>query len=168
LLARRESPGQQAWHEIAAALPDWTRRDGAVGKSSPRRLRTAPGIAHERQRGDELLRACWLATEPPRANVLAGIALLPLRTRSVMSDEPATWGGAGIDQADHHTHHPRLERGDMNGVSESVLGTLAGALLLDDAERAHLFDLARAAQATPARPHHRNAKQRVRPEGHDR
>ena len=38
----------------------------------------------------------------------------------------------------------------MNGVSESVLEALAGALQLDEAERAHLFDLARAAQPTPA------------------
>jgi hypothetical protein len=41
-----------------------------------------------------------------------------------------------------------LERGDMNGASESVLGALAGALQLDDAERAHLIDLARAAHPT--------------------
>ena len=36
----------------------------------------------------------------------------------------------------------------MSGVSESVLDALARALQLDDAERAHLFDLARAAQPT--------------------
>src|SRR5437868_819067 len=57
-----------------------------------------------------------------------------------------------------------MERGDMSGVSESVLDALAGALQLDDAERAHLFDLARAAHPTPARPRRRQAKQRVRPE----
>ena len=61
-------------------------------------------------------------------------------------------------------YYTRLERGDMSGVSESVLGALAGALQLDDAERAHLFDLARAAHPTPARPRRRQAKQRVRPE----
>ena len=52
----------------------------------------------------------------------------------------------------------------MSGVSESVLGALAGALQLDDAERAHLLDLARAAHPTPTRPRRRQAKQRVRPE----
>jgi transcriptional regulator with XRE-family HTH domain len=41
-------------------------------------------------------------------------------------------------------YYARLERGDMRGVSESVLNALARALQLDDAERAHLFDLARA------------------------
>ena len=52
----------------------------------------------------------------------------------------------------------------MSGVSESVLEALARALQLDDAERAHLFDLARAAQPTAAPPRRRQAKQRVRPE----
>jgi transcriptional regulator with XRE-family HTH domain len=61
-------------------------------------------------------------------------------------------------------YYTRLERGDMNGVSESVLAALARALQLDDAERAHLFDLARAAHPTPARPRRRQPKQRVRPE----
>ena len=49
-------------------------------------------------------------------------------------------------------YYTRLERGNLSGVSESVLEALARALQLDEAERAHLFDLARAAQpATPAR-----------------
>jgi hypothetical protein len=46
--------------------------------------------------------------------------------------------------------YTRLERGDLAGASDSVLEALARALQLDDAERAHLFDLARAAQ--PMRP----------------
>jgi transcriptional regulator with XRE-family HTH domain len=50
------------------------------------------------------------------------------------------------------SYYTRLERGKMNGVSQSVLEALARALELDDAERAHLFDLARAAQPTGARP----------------
>jgi hypothetical protein len=51
----------------------------------------------------------------------------------------------------------------MNGASESVLEALALALQLDEAERAHLFDLARAAHPTPARPRRRRqAKQPVR------
>jgi transcriptional regulator with XRE-family HTH domain len=61
-------------------------------------------------------------------------------------------------------YYTRLERGDANGVSDSVLEALARALQLDDAERAHLFDLARAAQPTPARPRRRQANQHVRPE----
>jgi transcriptional regulator with XRE-family HTH domain len=61
-------------------------------------------------------------------------------------------------------YYTRLERGDASGVSESVLDALARALQLDDAERAHLFDLARAAQPPPARPRRRRATQHVRPE----
>jgi transcriptional regulator with XRE-family HTH domain len=61
-------------------------------------------------------------------------------------------------------YYTRLERGDMSGASEGVLEALARALQLDDAERAHLFDLARAAQPTAARPRRRQAKPRIRPE----
>ncbi|MBB2914391.1 transcriptional regulator with XRE-family HTH domain [Streptosporangium becharense] len=42
-------------------------------------------------------------------------------------------------------YYSRLERGDLSGVSEHVLDALARALRLDDAERTHLEDLARAA-----------------------
>jgi hypothetical protein len=59
-------------------------------------------------------------------------------------------------------YYRRLERGQVSGVSDSVLEALAGALQLDDAERAHLFDLARAANPTAAR-RRRPVQQRVRP-----
>jgi hypothetical protein len=47
-------------------------------------------------------------------------------------------------------YYARLERGNLRGVSESVLDSLARALQLDEAERAHLFDLAKAAAPAPA------------------
>jgi hypothetical protein len=59
-------------------------------------------------------------------------------------------------------YYTRLERGNMSGVSESVLEALVRALQLDDAERAHLFDLARAAGPT-TRSRRRPNQQRVRP-----
>ena len=59
-------------------------------------------------------------------------------------------------------YYTRLERGDLSGVSEDVLEGLAGALQLDEVERAHLFDLARAAQTTTP-PRRRATKQQVRP-----
>src|SRR5207302_1022742 len=59
-------------------------------------------------------------------------------------------------------YYTRLERGNVNGVSESVLEGLAGAPQLDEAERAHLFDLARAQRTTPS-TRRRPAKHRVRP-----
>jgi len=47
-------------------------------------------------------------------------------------------------------YYARLERGDLRGVSDSVLSALARALQLDNAERVHLFDLAKA--TSPAGP----------------
>jgi hypothetical protein len=44
-----------------------------------------------------------------------------------------------------------MERGYLAGASHTVLDNLARALQLDDAERDHLFDLARPADAAPAR-----------------
>jgi transcriptional regulator with XRE-family HTH domain len=55
----------------------------------------------------------------------------------------------------------RLERGDLSGASESVLEALAAALQLDEAERGHLYDLARASSG-PNRRAPRPARQ-VRP-----
>ncbi|MFD0661455.1 helix-turn-helix domain-containing protein [Thermocatellispora tengchongensis] len=46
--------------------------------------------------------------------------------------------------------YTRLEKGHINGVSTDVLNAVARALQLDDAERAHLFDLARAAATGPS------------------
>lgn len=42
-------------------------------------------------------------------------------------------------------YYTRLERGSLAGVSDSVLEAIARALRLDEAERTHLFNLARAA-----------------------
>src|SRR6185312_10349374 len=41
-------------------------------------------------------------------------------------------------------YYVRMERGDLAGASENVLDALADALRLDEAERTHLFALARA------------------------
>jgi transcriptional regulator with XRE-family HTH domain len=79
------------------------------------------------------------------------------RVPGLRREEVAVLAGVSVP------YYTRLERGDMNGVSESVLEALARALQLDDAERAHLLDLARAAKPTPPRPRRRQAKQRVRP-----
>jgi hypothetical protein len=61
-------------------------------------------------------------------------------------------------------YYTRLERGNLGGVSDSVLDAVANALQLDEAERNHLFDLARAAGRPMTK---RSAKQstakRVRP-----
>jgi hypothetical protein len=59
-------------------------------------------------------------------------------------------------------YYTRLERGKLQGVSDGVLEALARALQLDEAERAHLFDLARTVNSTPG-VRRRSAAQRVRP-----
>jgi transcriptional regulator with XRE-family HTH domain len=78
------------------------------------------------------------------------------RVPGLRREEVAMLAGVSID------YYIRLERGNLSGVSDSVLQALARALQLDDAEREHLLHLARAAGA-PARPRRRPARQPVRP-----
>jgi transcriptional regulator with XRE-family HTH domain len=80
------------------------------------------------------------------------------RVPGLRREEVAVLAGVSVP------YYTRLERGDMSGVSQSVLEALARALELDEAEHAHLFDLARAAQPTVAPPRRRRTKQHVRPE----
>lgn len=88
----------------------------------------------------------------------AGLASYgPRRVPGLRREEVAVLAGVSAP------YYTRLERGEMRGVSESVLQALAGALQLDDAERDHLFDLARAAQPTVAPPRRRPARQPIRP-----
>ncbi|WP_030329011.1 helix-turn-helix transcriptional regulator [Streptomyces sp. NRRL B-1381] len=56
-------------------------------------------------------------------------------------------------------YYAKLERGDLSGVSPAVLEALARALRLDDAERAHLANLAQAADGSDVltRPRRRTA-----------
>jgi transcriptional regulator with XRE-family HTH domain len=60
-------------------------------------------------------------------------------------------------------YYIRLERGDLTGASDNVLDALARAFQLDDAERAHLFDLARATHPLAQPPRRRPTKQQIRP-----
>jgi transcriptional regulator with XRE-family HTH domain len=80
------------------------------------------------------------------------------RVAGLRREEVAVLAGVSVP------YYTRLERGDMSGASANVLEALARALQLDDAERAHLFDLARATQPPAAPPRRRRVKQRVRPD----
>lgn len=96
-----------------------------------------------------------------RAKITPEQAALPIyggnrRVSGLRREEVALLAGVSVD------YYTRLERGNLNGVSESVLDALARALQLDEAERAHLFDLARAANAT-ARTRRRPPQPKVRP-----
>jgi transcriptional regulator with XRE-family HTH domain len=79
------------------------------------------------------------------------------RVPGLRREEVALLAGVSVD------YYTRLERGNLSGVSENVLEALARALQLDEAERSHLFDLARSAQTTTTTPRRRPAKQRIRP-----
>jgi transcriptional regulator with XRE-family HTH domain len=72
------------------------------------------------------------------------------RVKGLRREEVALLAGVSID------YYVRMERGNLAGASDAVLDGVAGALQLDEAERAHLFDLARAAQ--PASPRQRRPK----------
>jgi hypothetical protein len=58
-------------------------------------------------------------------------------------------------------YYVKLERGNLGGASPAVLEAVARALLLDEAERAHLLHLAQAAEgpAVLARPRRRSGRQ---------
>jgi transcriptional regulator with XRE-family HTH domain len=88
----------------------------------------------------------------------AGLSAYGTRRRvaGLRREEVATLAGVSIE------YYARVERGNLAGVSEPVLDAIARALQLDDAERAHLFDLARTANTSSAKRAPRRAQQ-VRP-----
>lgn len=91
---------------------------------------------------------------PEQAGITAyGARRVPGLRRS----EVATLAGVSVE------YYTRIERGNLAGVSDGVLDALASALLLDDAERAHLFDLARAAGPPSSTRRRASARPRVRP-----
>lgn len=77
------------------------------------------------------------------------------RVKGLRREEVAMLAGVSVD------YYVRLERGNLAGASDSVLDALANALQLDEAEREHLFDLART--APPGRTRTARPKQVVRP-----
>jgi transcriptional regulator with XRE-family HTH domain len=78
------------------------------------------------------------------------------RVSGLRREEVALLAGISVE------YYTRLERGNASGASEDVLEAIAGALQLDEAERAHLFDLVRTVSATRA-PRRQPKQERVRP-----
>jgi transcriptional regulator with XRE-family HTH domain len=78
------------------------------------------------------------------------------RVAGLRREEVASLAGVSFD------YYARLERGNLTGVSASVLDGLARALQLDEAERQHLTDLAQTANSGPAR---RATTRRPKPDG---
>jgi transcriptional regulator with XRE-family HTH domain len=79
------------------------------------------------------------------------------RVKGLRREEAAMLAGISVE------YYIRLERGNAAGVSADVLEGVARALHLDEAERAHLFDLVSAANATFRLPRRRPTQERVRP-----
>jgi transcriptional regulator with XRE-family HTH domain len=78
------------------------------------------------------------------------------RVPGLRRSEVADLAGVSVE------YYSQLERGNLSGVSDSVLDALARALQLDEAERAHLGDLARTA-GPAARTRRKPPAQQVRP-----
>ena len=75
------------------------------------------------------------------------------RVTGLRRSEVAILAGVSVE------YYTRLERGNLGGVSDSVLDALARALRLDDTERAHLDNLAHAANISGAARARRPATQ---------
>jgi hypothetical protein len=78
------------------------------------------------------------------------------RVKGLRREEVAMLAGVSVD------YYVRMERGSLAGASESVLDALAAALRLDEAERTHLFALAKEGGAH-GKPKRRTAPTTVRP-----
>lgn len=77
------------------------------------------------------------------------------RVKGLRRSEVAILAGLSVE------YYTRLERGAISGASGQVLESIARALRLDDAERAHLFNLASAASPAARPPRRRTSKSYV-------
>jgi len=79
------------------------------------------------------------------------------RVAGLRRGEVAALAGVSVE------YYTRLERGNLAGVSDSVLDALARALRLDDTELAHLHNLARSAGPILSRTRRREDTPAIRP-----
>ncbi|WP_369252764.1 helix-turn-helix transcriptional regulator [Geodermatophilus amargosae] len=79
------------------------------------------------------------------------------RVAGLRREEVAVLAGVSTDW------YTRLEKGHIAGVSEDVLEAVARALQLDEAERTHLFNLARAASRPARTPQRRGGGAQIQP-----
>jgi len=92
---------------------------------------------------------------PEQAGIIGGGRR---RVAGLRREEVAMLAGVSVD------YYAKLERGSLGGVSPEVLDALARALKLDEAEVAHLHDLARAAApGARVRARSRAAQTTIRP-----
>lgn len=94
------------------------------------------GVVDIRQQAREFLTSRRARITPDQAGLPAWGT--NRKVTGLRREEVALLAGVSVE------YYVRLERGNLGGVSEAVLDAVAGALQLDEAERAHLHDLARA------------------------
>ena len=102
----------------------------------------------------EFLRSRRAKVSPEQVNLVVGGNR---RVPGLRREEVATLASVSVD------YYARLERGNLTGVSDEILDSIAHALRLDEAETAYLFALARAAQPGPARRKRTAKPQELRP-----
>ena len=122
-------------------------------EGTPRgRAPTYPVSMDNRSEVREFLMSRRAKLSPEQAGLPAGPNR---RVSGLRRTEVAVLAGVSVE------YYSKLERGAIAGASASVLDAISTALQLDDTERAHLFDLARAADGIPVsgRPRRRTARQ---------
>jgi transcriptional regulator with XRE-family HTH domain len=97
------------------------------------RWTTAPRSASSSSRGEQVT---------PQQAGLPNVG--SRRVPGLRRGEVATLTGVNVE------YYAKLERGALAGASATIRDAIARALQLDEAERAHLFDLAQAADGTSA------------------
>ncbi len=110
----------------------------------PPEIRVYPGFVDNRAEIKAFLSSRRAKLSPEQAGLTAYAR--NRRVPGLRRNEVADLAGVSVE------YYAQLERGNLAGVSDSVLEALARALQMDEAERAHLLDLARASgPATRAR-----------------
>ena len=140
VVGRREQVGSASTTPIATR-PRATEKVTADGvpDSPPRPGRIPPSLGGVDNRAE--VKAFLVSRRAKVTPEQAGLSAFN-RTRRVPGlrrSEVADLAGVSVE------YYAQLERGNLAGVSESVLDALSRALRLDDAERAHLLHLAAAA-----------------------
>lgn len=96
---------------------------------------------HKNEVGD-FLRSRRDKVTPEQAGIVGGGRR---RVPGLRREEVATLANISVD------YYAKMERGDLRGVAPEILDAVAKALLLDEAETDHLYDLARSADPRPPR-----------------
>ena len=116
--------------------------------------RSYRGPMDHRKAVSDFLRTRRDRITPEQAGIIGGSRR---RVPGLRREEVAMLAGVSVE------YYARMERGDLAGVSAEVLDSVAQALRLDEAERDHLDDLARAAGPRPMRRRKKACEKGVTP-----